>query len=211
MKTIRRRAARRIPFYALPVVVICTGILIAACTRQATAPTVRSLDDQIVLPAKVPDLLPGLAVRYYDGRFRHIDQMPSGSRATQWGRSGNPIAIINHRFGEGNVFDSGTHQKVGVMMSGYIHFESNGSYRFRARSNDGVRIWIGDMVVIDDPDVHPDRLSDSRPLEKRLAGWYPFQLKYFQNKGSATLELYWQPPGAQDFTIVPEAAYRHHP
>jgi hypothetical protein len=211
MKTIRRRADRRITHYALPIVVICAGILMAACAKQAAAPGVQSLTDRIVPPANVSDLLPGLAVRYYEGHFRHIDQMPSGTRATRWGRSGNPIAIINHRFGEGNVFDSGVHQKVGVMMSGYIHFENSGSYRFRARSNDGVRIWIGDTVVIDDPDVHPDQLSDSRPLEIRLAGWYPFQLKYFQNKGSATLELYWQPPGAQDFTIVPEAVYRHHP
>lgn len=211
MHTTDQKADRRIVFYLVSIATIWTAILMTACAKQAVAPTKGNLAHQSALSAEVAGLLPGLSVRYYNGRFRHIDQMPSGSREMQWGKAGNPIRVINHRFGTGNVFDSGTNQKVGVLMSGYIHFDSSGSYRLRARSNDGVRIWIGETVVVDDPDVHSDRVIDSQPLEIARAGWYPFKLKYFQNKGSATLELYWQPPGAREFAMVPEAAYGHHP
>jgi PA14 domain len=188
-------------------VIVCAAMLLIQCTRQPVTPMVGPRSAEVLSPGHVSKLQPGLTVRYYYTKFRHIDEMPSGKRAEQWGRPGKPIMIINHRFGQGVVFDSGASQRVGLKMSGYIHLANVGLYHFQARSNDGVRVWIGGDVVINDPDVHSDRLSPLVPLEIHLAGWYPFELNYFQNKGTATLELYWQPPGAAGPSIVPAEAY----
>ena len=43
------------------------------------------------------------------------------------------------------------------------------------------------------------------------AGWYPMLIKYFQKKGTAALSLYWKPPGAAEFSVIPAEAYAHLP
>jgi hypothetical protein len=54
---------------------------------------------------------------------------------------------------------------------------------------------------------------DAQPLVglAREAGWTPIRLRYFQRKGTATLKLYWQPPGSEAFAVIPASAYAHGP
>ena len=154
---------------------------------------------------------PGLAVRYYKGFFRYVKEMPQGKAAQRWGRRGNPIPMLNHQFGKGNVFDSGLSQGVGVMMKGFIHFSNPGLYQFKAKSNDGVRIIINDQVVVSDEDVHSDRYSLPGVVDVKTPCWYPLVVKYFQRKGTAMIALYWKKPGESSFSIVPAEAYAHIP
>lgn len=156
---------------------------------------------------------PGLAVLYIKGSYRHIDQMPTGKDALKEGEPGKPIPFINHRFGSGEVFDSGLSTKVGVQMTGFIRFPAAGRYLFKAKSNDGIRVYINNAMVIDDPKVHlmGDQFSGEGPVEIAKPGWYPFLLQFFQRKGTSMLELYWQAPGAADFSIIPADAYGHIP
>ena len=42
-------------------------------------------------------------------------------------------------------------------------------------------------------------------------GWYPISLLYFEKRNTSTLELYWQPPGTDEFVFVPAEAFAHLP
>ena len=84
-----------------------------------------------------------------------------------------------------------------------------GTYRFQAMSNDGLRVTVNNKRVIFDPPVHSDRLSETGEVIIANPNWYPIAVKYYQRKGSARLELYWQPPGAKVFEIIPADAYGH--
>ncbi|UCD90104.1 MAG: hypothetical protein JSW04_01295 [Desulfobacterales bacterium] len=157
----------------------------------------------------VAGLQPGLAVRYFKGYFRHVMEMPHGIAAQGSGWQGSPILQLNHRFGKGEVFDSGASRGIGMEMTGFIHFSSPGRYMFKAKSNDGIRITINDKVIVSDEGVHADRYSQPGTVDVKKSCWYPMLISYFQRKGTAMLELYWKTPDVNTFSIVPEGAYAH--
>ncbi len=173
------------------------------CTLDQSKPTPPCFESTI------EGLEPGLAVRYFKGYFRHVMEMPHGIAAQMSGWQGNPILILNHRFGKGEVFDSGSSQGVGMKMTGLIYFSSPGLYVFKAKSNDGVRITINDEVIVSDEEFHSDRYSQPGTVEVKKSCLYPIAVSYFQRKGTAMLELYWKTPDANTFSIVPAGAYAH--
>ena len=190
-------------------VFLCLGLglfIITGCAK--TLREVQTDDKFAVAPASVQ---PGLAVLYFEGLYRHINQMPFGERALKEGKPGKPIPYLNHRFGDGTVFDSGQSSGVGVQMNGFIRFPSAGRYLLKAKSNDGIRIFINQKMVIDDPNWHSggDRFSEEASVEVGDPGWYSFFLQYFQRKGTSMLELYWQTPGPAGYRIVPADAFGH--
>jgi len=192
-------------------VFLCLGLglfIITGCAK--TLREVQTDDKFAVAPASVQ---PGLAVLYFEGLYRHINQMPFGERALKEGKPGKPIPYLNHRFGDGTVFDSGQSSGVGVQMNGLIRFPSAGRYLLKAKSNDGIRIFINQKMVIDDPNWHSggDRFSEEASVEVGDPGWYSFFLQYFQRKGTSMLELYWQAPGPAGYRIVPADAFGHIP
>lgn len=156
-------------------------------------------------------LKPGLAVRYYDGFVRHIRQIPDDEIWLKQSRPGKPILKIDHAFGGGEVFDSGKSRGVGLRMEGVIRLQPAGTYQFKALSNDGVTVWIGDDRVLYDPDVHSARWTEPASYEVSEGGWYPIQVRYFQRKGTAALRLHWRLPGADEFVPVPAKALAHLP
>lgn len=189
-------------------VLLCLGLalfFISGCVK-----TTREVkpDKSIIDPATIK---PGLAVLYFEEFYRHINQMPTGETALKEGKPGKPIPYLNHRFGAGPVFDSGQSRGVGVQMTSFIRFPSAGRYLFKAKSNDGIRIFINKKKIIDDPIVHSggDRFSGEASVEIDKPGWYSFFLQYFQRKGTSMLELYWQAPGQADYSIVPADAFGH--
>lgn len=154
-------------------------------------------------------LQPGLSVFYLDGAYRFVKQIPKGTKARERGRPGKPVMQVNHQFGTGEVFDSGKSRKIGVLLDGYIHLDEPGTYAFQALSNDGVEIYVDGKLIVSDPNVHSDRLSDIGEYTSDKGGWQPLHIRYFQRKGSAALKLYWRPPGSSGLEIVPEPAYGH--
>ena len=157
-----------------------------------------------------PSLKAGLAVLYFDKIFvRHLDALPQGERAQERGRPGPPIPYLNHQFGRSEIFDSGTNRGLGMEISGYIRLDRPGTYGFQANSNDGFRLYIDGHLLIDDPNWHSDRLSPEAQLPVTAPGWYSLRARYFQRKGTATIQLYWRPPGEDAFSIVPAKVLAH--
>lgn len=154
--------------------------------------------------------VPGLQVLYFNGMFKNVRQIPDGDRALlEKGRPGQPVLLINHQFGENEVFDSGRNRGVGVQMKGYLLLDQPGRYEFQALSNDGVEVIIDGNTILIDFDVHSDRLSEVGALSVEEGGWHSLMVKYFQRKGTAALTLYWKTPGNDGFEVIPASAYGH--
>jgi hypothetical protein len=173
----------------------------AASTQQV------SLFKPAAPPAAAKDLKPGLRVEYIAGFIRHIDEIADQGK----GRDGGILKTLDWSNADGEVLTSGRDDGVAARITGFINFGRSGEYVLAIQSNDGVRLSIGGKLIIDDPQAHPDRFSPNVSVRIETPGWYRLYLLYFERKGASTMELYWQPPGANGFDYVPATAFMHNP
>ncbi len=167
---------------------------------------------QLTAPAQLTaaELTAGVSVTFLDKFYRSIEQMPTPAEAKAKGRKGDPLYSFDYKYAkDALVFGSGYKTGVGIVMEGYLHFPAPGEYKFQALANDGIEFVVDGKLLFEDPEVHKDKLSPIGIAVVPAGGWYPLTIRYFQRKGTATLKLYWQPPGATDFIIIPKEAYAH--
>jgi len=149
----------------------------------------------------------GLSIEYLYNDFRHVDEVVEFASFHE-SAPGEPLPNLDFRGGEGKPVLNQRHKNfVAAMITGYINFPSPGTYRFKIRSNDGVRLAIGGMTLHEDPEPHPDRTSDAVSFTAREAGWVPVAIVYYERKGSWAIELSWQQDG--EFNAVPASHFAH--
>lgn len=173
---------------------------------QPNASAIASDAHTVLQPIEMPSekLLPGLDVRIVEKFFRNINEMPEETAFSK----ARPIRKLAYRYEGGTaMFDTDRSLAIGMRIRGLLSIEEPGTYEFQARSNDGIRVQIADKIIIEDPDVHSDRFSSIARCNISKAGYLPLHILYFQRKGSACLELYWKPPKAAAFEIIPESAF----
>jgi hypothetical protein len=158
------------------------------------------------------NLKPGLVPRYFaDFKARDVRELPDDTSTAYKSWTGRPVLQLDNLFGDEEVFDSGMNREIGVRLRGAISLPTAGTYSFQALSNDGIMMFLGDTLVIDDPLQHSDHLSRESSVNVTAAGWYPVRIDYFQRKGTAALQLFWTTPDNSNSTIVPAEAYGHLP
>ena len=180
---------------------------------SATSCALRQTGQLRPLPEEQARILePGLVPRYF-AKFmeRDVRKLPDDTSSQFKNWVGEPITVLDHQFGEGEVFGSGLSRGVGVRMRGAIFFPRPGTYIFQAFSNDGIEMFVGDMLVVSDPVQHSDRLSEEGSVAIPVEGWYPVRIDYFQRKGTASFRLFWTTPERGSMTIVPGEALGHLP
>ena len=161
-------------------------------------------------PKETAILEPGLAVRYLIAEFdsiREIEQMATWKEP----RVGTPLPMLNYNVGPDSVLSTKATDLVGAFIDGFIKFDKPGTFLLAVQHNDGVRLSIGGKEVYDYPIVTPDNFSPNLEVRIDQPGWYPISLIYFEKRNTSTLELYWQPPGADEFEFVPAEAFAHVP
>lgn len=161
---------------------------------------------QPVAPQPDPSALnPGLSVDYFFQYFDHIRELDGRSG----GQSGEPLANLDHvAFEDGKVLTTDRPMGVGAHIRGLIRFDNPGDYVFKLQSNDGVKLWIGGILMHTDPEIHAARWSPDLVYNVETPGWYDFTLDYYQRKGTSALRLKWITPGGEE-EIVPQSAFAH--
>jgi len=91
-----------------------------------------------------------------------------------------------------------------TVVDGFLLVEEPGLYGLRLVSDDGSKLWLDGSVVIDHDGLHSAQPKDAEI--ELAAGEHPLLLRHFQTYGGWRLALQWKPPGAADFTTVPESA-----
>lgn len=149
------------------------------------------------------NLQPGLAVTYKYGKIDRMSQF-----IDEPGEVGAPLPRLDYRMGADKVLTSRHEDGVQARITGFIRFPAAGVHTLHVHSNDGVRVLIDGKRVFEDGEVHPDRMSPPIPVRIEQPGWYALKIMYFEKQGTATLELFWTPPGGQQ-THVPAEAFGH--
>lgn len=151
----------------------------------------------------------GLSVCYMYKLIRHVDEIADWEKSLKC-EPGAPLANLDFYGGDGTVLTSKSDDGVMAKISGLIHLEKVGAYKFAFESNDGVRLKIDGKLIIEDPGVHDDRFSDVGTMTAAKPGWYPVSVDFFERRSTWTLRLLWKQPGAEgDFAPVPTEVLAH--
>ena len=87
-------------------------------------------------------------------------------------------------FANAAAFGEGFADHIGVRADGGVALPA-GTYDLSVTSDDGIRVWVDDKLVLEDWTIHGAK-EDHLPLS---GGRHRLRLEYFQNTGAATLEV----------------------
>ncbi len=90
-----------------------------------------------------------------------------------------------------------------VRWSGQIEAPASGNYVFSTISDDGIRLWVNGVQVINDWTDHGSTIDNSPAVALTAGQKYDIRIEYFESSGGATASLYWAYPG-QNQQIVPK-------
>lgn len=133
----------------------------------------------------------GLFGQYFDGRNFDTQRFTRGDESVDfnWG-TGSPDA---GRLGADNF---------SIRWTGFLTPEFSETYTFYTNSDDGVRLWVGDKLIIDNWTDHAPtensgqiNLTADRPV--------PIKLEYYENGGGAVIQLAWSSTSLAKQVIAP--------
>jgi RNase P/RNase MRP subunit p29 len=161
------------------------------------------------VPTANPEPKPELAVCYMYKLIRYVDEIAEWEKSIKC-EPGAPLPALDYYGGAGKVLTSTSDDGVIAKITGLIHLEKVGAYKFAFESNDGVRLKIDGKKIVEDPGVHDDRFSDIGTMDVAKPGWYPLSIDFFERKGTWTLRFLWKLPGDEGtLSPVPAQALAH--
>lgn len=136
----------------------------------------------------------GLTGTYYNNSdFTGSSVVRNDARIGFNWEEGGPVNGI-----DGNTFS--------VRWNGTITVPRTGRYTFYTNSDDGNRLWVNGVQLVNDWRNHALRES-SGSIDLTAGVSYPIVLEYFENTGYAGLTLSWRGPSVSK-QIIPAAAFK---
>jgi len=123
---------------------------------------------------------------------------------------GSPVVVrvdrsINFDWGYSIPADGLPSENYSVRWSGYIKVDEDGEYILEVISDDGVRVFLEDELVVDDWTAHMARYSSCKAY-LATGKKYKIRLEYFQAKGDAVIKFGWIRPVENFVSHAVEAA-----
>ncbi len=144
--------------------------------------------------AAVPDPVPGLEGRYYEGAW---EQLPDFAALTPV-RAEILLAVTLPPFAR--------EVDIGLVFEGYLAAPRQGMYRLHLWSDDGSALYLAGEQVIENDGLHGRaEIAADLPL---TAGLHPIRVEFFQHLGGVALELWWEGPDIP-LQPVPATAFYH--
>ncbi len=92
-----------------------------------------------------------------------------------------------------------------VRWSGELIADETTDFQLHTVADDGVRVWLGGVLIIDNWVLQAPTEIISNPLPLTKDTHYPIVVEYFEKTGGATARLYWS-TSSRSRTIIPSSA-----
>jgi len=155
----------------------------------------------------------GVASLYVNGELAKRGQLAHASGLKVALYEGKTFETLRSNSAESSInftdsFDTakgGNGDTFSIRATGQIQANSNGNNSFAVLSDEGVRVWVNGQPVVDNWTPHGGTWN-SFTVPHLVAGeWYDIQIDYYENGGSAQLQL------AEKQGGTPITALRHVP
>jgi len=117
---------------------------------------------------------------------------------------------VNADWGDGEIIPGVASDYVSVEWTGWLNPTYTEAFTFIVRSNDGVRLTIGDTVLIDRLDrVIADGeslTSTSAPVQLTASSFVPIKVQYYDVSGDAHIILEWR-SASQAQEVIPASRF----
>jgi hypothetical protein len=112
--------------------------------------------------------------------------------------------VVDFNFGTGSPESGLTSDFFTIRWVGQVQALGDDNYTFSTISDDGVRLWVNNQLVVDNWTLHAPTTNSSAPIALTGVNKYDLQLEYFENTGGAVASLYWSnASGGVGFEPVP--------
>jgi hypothetical protein len=145
-----------------------------------------SWSKQVALPVGT-----GLNGSYYDGinfntlKFSRLDP------------------TLNFNWGEGTPSSQLGNDTYSIRWTGRILAKTSETYTFTTQSDDGIRVWINGILVINNWTTH-SATYNSGTINLSQGQLYSIKVEYYENTGNATAKLLWSTPTISQ-QVIPTA------
>lgn len=112
-------------------------------------------------------------------------------------------STVNFDWGSGSPDPSIVNWTFSVRWTGWVQAPATGEYTFYTLSDDGVRLWVNGVLVINNWSIH-GATEDSGTITLNANEKYDITLEYYENTGNAVITLSWAYPG-QSKQIIPQS------
>jgi YVTN family beta-propeller protein len=123
--------------------------------------------------------------------------------------TGTPVIVRNEAvdfdWGNGSPGTGVPVDNFSVRWNGEIKTTVAGAYRFRTTSDDGVRLWVNGVQIINNWSQHSSTTNTSNTVTLAANTKYTITMEYYEAKGKAVARLQWRLPNQTSYVVVPLA------
>lgn len=101
---------------------------------------------------------------------------------------------VNFDWANGAPFPGFDGDTFSVRWTGQLLTRAAGTHTFTVRSDDGVRLFVNGKKLVDQWNDHSPR-EDSGSITLEQGQFYDLRLEYYENFGTAVVQLFWDGPG----------------
>jgi large repetitive protein len=124
--------------------------------------------------------------------------------------AGTPALVrteaVNFDWGSGSPGTGVGSNNFSARWTGSVLATTSGSYRLRTRSDDGVRLWVNNVQVINNWTDHSPTNNTSGTINLVAGQRYSIRLEYYERGGGAVMQMLWLRPGTSTYVAVPAAS-----
>ena len=111
--------------------------------------------------------------------------------------------VVDFDWGSGSPGPGVNPDNFSARWTGQVEAPSSGSYVFRTVSDDGVRLWVNGIQVINNWTNHASTANDSASISLNAGTRYDIVMEYYEGGGGAVARLQWQTPVVGSFVAIP--------
>jgi YVTN family beta-propeller protein len=123
--------------------------------------------------------------------------------------SGSPVLqrveVVNFNWGSAAPAANVPADNFSVRWTGRVLAPTTGTYYFRTVSDDGVRLWVNGTRRINNWNNHSSTTNTSKAVTLTGGQYYTIKLEYYENTGSAVIQLLWRTPGTSTYVVIPQS------
>ncbi|MGV3616766.1 MAG: PA14 domain-containing protein [Fimbriimonas sp.] len=175
------------------------------------------------LTAAIPQGVSGIRIQRVAGSFslQTVAVTTGGSTGTGTGLRGQyfnnktltaPIALtrteaVDFSLWAGSPGTVVNADNFSVRWEGEVEAPTTGSYTFATTSDDGVRLWVNNVQVINNWTDHAATTNTSGAIALTAGQKYAIKMEFYEATGNATARLLWTPPGGSQEAVPADRLY----